>query len=779
MIRIFGTILLLGLFTNAIAQVGKVSGQVQTADKTGLPSASVYLKGTNLGGTTDNNGRYEFLSVKEGAYTLVISFVGFNDKEVKIKVIAGRETKVPTIFLDEDQRKLNEVVVEADVNPYIRVEPSQGLRVRTEIAKLPQNVQVVSNELIKDQQAISMMEGITRNVSGAQMIEHWGHFARINMRGFKLPAFRNGMNVEMPWGPLAEDMSMVERIEFVKGPAGFMLSAGEPGGFYNVVTKKPTKRTIREVSATAGSFNTYRGTVDLGGKINPSGRLQYRLNGMYQTQESHRDFEESNRYSIAPALTYEISENTSLTSEFTYQQADMYVGAAYVFGPTERGFGSVGRNFTAIDSNFPKTDIKEWSVFTNFSHKFNENWRVEAQHAYVRYDQQGFSAWVSSVADNGDVLRTVGIWDALNNAQFAQLYVSGDVKTGVIRHKLLAGVDHSNKKYWADWNQAGVIDVNGPFNVFAPEYNISVLPEVDRSESVKTRGEGAYQGAEITGYYVQDEIGLAQERLRLTLAARYTDAKVFAYGNEVKNDKITPRFGASFDVIPSLTVYGLYDHSFIPQLGLSALGDNFEPEDAIDIEGGIKKSFFDGKVRASLGAFQITKENILVGDPENPNFSIQLGEVQSKGIEFDLQGQVTEQLNIVLNYANTNVEITEDTNPDNVGLRVAGHAKHITNGWFNYGFKDESLLKGFGISLGYQYQVDRSSWNWGADNESALPDYFRLDGAVSWRNSNFHVRLNVNNILDEYLYSGSSFSNYLYWQSEPGINGRLSVTYTF
>lgn len=70
-----------------------------------------------------------------------------------------------------------------------------------------------------------------------QTLEHWDN---INMRGSQVTAFRNGMNVKMPWGTLAEDMSMVERIEFVKGPAGFMMGNGDPSGFYNVVTKKPT-----------------------------------------------------------------------------------------------------------------------------------------------------------------------------------------------------------------------------------------------------------------------------------------------------------------------------------------------------------------------------------------------------------------------------------------------------------------------------------------------------------------------------------------------------------
>ncbi len=69
------------------------------------------------------------------------------------------------------------------------------------------------------------------------MIEHWGNFARINMRGFRIPPFRNGMNVLSTWGPMAEDLALVDRIEVVKGPSAFMLSSGEPGGLYNVVTK--------------------------------------------------------------------------------------------------------------------------------------------------------------------------------------------------------------------------------------------------------------------------------------------------------------------------------------------------------------------------------------------------------------------------------------------------------------------------------------------------------------------------------------------------------------
>src|SRR3546814_11159908 len=113
-----------------------------------------------------------------------------------------------------------------------------------------------------------MSDQLIRNVSGATRLEHWGDlYTNITMRGSQIQAFRNGFNVvNSYWGPLTEDMSFVDHIEFVKGPAGFMLSNGDPSGLYNVVTKKPTGRQQGEVSFTMGSYELYRATVDMDGK---------------------------------------------------------------------------------------------------------------------------------------------------------------------------------------------------------------------------------------------------------------------------------------------------------------------------------------------------------------------------------------------------------------------------------------------------------------------------------------------------------------------------------
>src|SRR5688500_14400259 len=273
---------------------------------------------------------------------------GLRTIEETVMVYDG-QTANKSIQLTISGKALNEVVVTSNRKFRTnRVSPS--LRLATPILETPQNIQVITKGIITDQQSFDMLEGIQRNVSGAQKLEHWDNYARINMRGSNLTAFRNGLNVQMPWGPLTEDMSMVDRIEFVKGPAGFMLANGEPGGFYNVVTKKPSGNTKGEVSFSLGSFDLFRSTLDLDGKLSKDGKLLYRLNIMGQLKGSHRDYEYNNRYSIVPVLKYLVDDKTSVTLEFTHQFSQMSViGSNYSF--SSKKYGELPKNFTTAEPN--------------------------------------------------------------------------------------------------------------------------------------------------------------------------------------------------------------------------------------------------------------------------------------------------------------------------------------------------------------------------------------------------------------------------------------------
>lgn len=767
------TLLALTLLSFSLfAQQGNaISGTVVDQNGNALPNANVYLENTNYGTSSNEDGFYQISNISNGTYVLIVSEIGFKTFTSKAITINGAVTL--NVKLQEDVSALDDVIISgAGKSEYVERNPSASLRLQQDLNKIPQNIQVISADVIKDQQAISMMENITRNVSGAQMIEHWGNFARINMRGFRIPPFRNGQNVLSTWGPLAEDMALVERIEVVKGPSAFMLSSGEPGGLYNVVTKKPTGISHGEVGLVTGSYNTLRATLDVEGKLSDDNKLQYRFVGAGTTQEAHRAYEDQNRYTFAPSVKYLIDDKTSVTAQYTFQYyKTRLIGSAYVFAPEE--YASLDRDFTLNDPKLGPSIMKEHYGLVNFEHKLSNNWSVSAQLAYLNYQHEGSSLWLDGsfgVQANGDLIRRVSIWDAKEEKKLGQAFVNGTAKTGAVSHKILGGLDFGNSSYIADWSTGINIDTEeNPFNIYNPQ-PAAIAPVFDRSTPLTQRAVG-YITYEYLAYYAQDELGFFNDDLRLTLAGRYTEMKTNSYGSTSTDKVFTPRVAASYSILDNLSAYAMFDQSFLPTQGADAEGNSFDPVTAEDIEGGIKYEFGDGKWNVAAGYFNITKDKILVPGPD-PNYSIQIdSDVTSRGFEFDLRGELFTGLGVVLNYANTNVE-------DADGNKVVGFSKHITNGWFNYKFQ-ERALEGFGVSLGYQYLVDRSTWAWGADGETDLPDYFRMDGALSWENNKFRVALNLNNLLNEYLYSGADYGSYVYWQSEPGRNFRLSLNYKF
>ena len=262
-------------------EAGKVTGKITLSGNVPAENVAVALKGTKYTAVTNEHGQYEIKNVKPATYTISIRAVGIHSVEDKITVTA-KQTTTKNFMLSESQEDLDEVVITK--NKYKQDKPSLSLRLQTPILEIPQNIQIVSAQTLKDQQITSMSDGVIRNVSGAVRSEHWGDlYTNIKMRGSQVQAFRNGFNVVSSfWGPLTEDMSFVDHIEFVKGPAGFMLSSGDPSGLYNVVTKKPTGITKGEATVMAGSYDFYRASVDFDGKLDKKGKLLYRFNAAAQ-----------------------------------------------------------------------------------------------------------------------------------------------------------------------------------------------------------------------------------------------------------------------------------------------------------------------------------------------------------------------------------------------------------------------------------------------------------------------------------------------------------------
>ncbi len=799
----FSILFLLSLFSVATfaQQGGSIKGKITSADGKPAVYVSVGLKNTTLGTITNETGEYLLLKVRPGTYTLNVSAVGIQAQQKEITITAGQNL-TQDFVLTENSQALKEVTVQGLKNRYKVSLPSASLRLNEPLLEAPQNIQTVSEQVIKDQQIISMSDGLIRNVSGAVRLEHWGDmYTNVSMRGSQIQAMRNGFNfVASYWGPLTEDMSFVDHIEFVKGPAGFMLGSGDPSGMYNVVTKKPTGINKGEVSFTVGSYDLYRGTVDLDHQLTKDGKLLFRLNAAYQEKGSFRPNEYNDRYSIAPVLSYQFSPKTKLTAEYTWQKAKMTeVGSFYIFHPD--GYAVLPRNFTLTQPGVEPTNINDHTVFLNLQHNFNSDWKATAQVAYSKYLQVGASSWPSSVFANGTLIRNVGIWDAESTMKLAQFFINGKVTTGEIQHRILAGFDGGKKNYMADWGQSHDLDLpSSPFDLNNPNYGTpgNGYPNFDRITPLETRAiaAGGLIDQKYLSGYIQDELGFFDNKVRLTLAGRYSYVSQSAWGESAdKADRFTPRIGLSISIDQNTAAYTVYDAAFIPQTGILRSGAKINPITGTNYEVGIKRDWFGGKWNTTLSAYRILKQNELTGDPSNAGnetYSIIIGEKRGQGIEFDLKGELTAGLKLIANYAYTDAKVTEVADGVTwmtVGDIVPGYAKHTSNAWITYTLQN-GKLKGVGVAAGFTHYAGRATNNFSTTNaEQNLPNYFKLDGGLFWQNKKFQVTANVFNILNKYLFTGAYYTDYwnapLYeqpaysWQAEAPRSVRLSVAYKF
>ncbi|MGG5209460.1 TonB-dependent siderophore receptor [Chryseobacterium sp. MIQD13] len=669
-------------------------------------------------------------------------------------------------------------------------EVSGSLRLQTPIIELPQNVQSISGQVLNDQITLNMSEGIVRNVSGARKVEHWDNvYSNVFMRGASIATYMNGMNVSSTWGPINPDASIIDRIEFVKGPAGFMGSMGDPAGFYNVVTKKPTGKFANSVRFTTGSYNLFRGEADLDGVIIKNGVLDYRLNLMGSSNKSWSENDKTSKIIIAPSITFRPTKTTTFTAQYNYQYLKFSQPGAYLM--SNDGYASLNVHTNFNDPNFKKTEVKDKSLFLTLDQKLFKDWVWSTQYAYMDMNYDGGSWWGGFYGSDPKILsRSLSNWQALGKNNIFQTYVRGSLQTGNITHKIIAGFDYGNRKYQADFSYLGD---GGSIDIYNIVYGVNPNTLPNESAYYLNRNADYYndQGVKYTSYYAQDQIEMFNNKLRITLAGRYTSGTTFSgYPNldPIKADQageFTPRVGVSYSIMKDFSAYGVYDKTFVPQsaigIGGSSITDPFKGQ---NIEFGVKKDWFGGKWNSTFAVYEIRRKNILVAGNANDNngnaFMIATGEQRARGFEADIKGEITKGLNVVINYAYTDAKTIKDTDASKIGLQSPGNAKNVQNTWLSYRFENGNL-KGFGISAGYQYQGGRQSWfGTTAKYDQSLEDYFDTNFGISYTAKKFDINLLLNNVLNRKLYSGYRSDDGSYaWIYNAPRNWRLSIGYKF
>jgi iron complex outermembrane recepter protein len=636
---------------------------------------------------------------------------------------------------------------------------STATKTDTPLRDIPQSIQVVPRQIIEDR-GVTRVGEIAQNVSGVTVTTGpSGVGEQFTIRGFSGGEFGSGNEFRNGFRSLGLgtfNPGNIERVEVLKGPASVLYGQIEPGGMINFVTKKPLDRPSYAVDMEVGNFGYSKPALDISGPLSADKKSLYRLNTSYEKSGSFVNFVNRDILQFSPSVTYDLSDRSKLTFDYEYIR--------------ETGINNPGLPRSPLAFQLPRNlflgepddrvDSKSQSFNVGLDHQFSQDWQLRSQANWQNESFKRNAHRIGRVLNEENTLNRFLQNDTEDNADnySIQTNLIGKVKTGSIDHQLLFGLE---------WNKFNDLDATGfsnvgPIDVFNPIYNTAVRPTLfDDSASRLTTN------STTTSFYLQDQVTLLPN-LKLLVGGRYDSIDETSGSQDLDVDGTTPisditsssfssqafspRIGFVYQPIEPVSLYASYSTSFVPNNTLTRTGTPIDPTKANQLEIGVKTDIFDGKLSATLAAYQITKTNVLTIDPVDTDFSIPIGEVRSRGIELDLTGKIQPGWNIIgsLFVNESTVTVGDDDSP--VGNILINAPRSGASLWSTYEIQAGNY-QGLGFGGGVFYVGDVQAT---LPNTFLIPAYFRTDAAIFYKRDNWKAALNFKNLFNVNSYSAQS-----------------------
>ena len=657
-------------------------------------------------------------------------------------------------------------IVGSRESDYVRGRSSSATKGDAALIDTPMAVISVPSAVIDDQKPLSILE-IVQNVSGVQT-QQGSFYDQYQIRGFGSGygvTYRNGLQLE----GVADSVNtaFIDRVEVVKGPASMLYGRVEPGGFVNVVTRKPERQRHVSLEQRFGSWSNWRSTLDATGAVTDSGDLSYRLIADIDKGDNFIDYDHHDKKAAYLALAYQRNGPVSaiLTLEYyDYKTAGRGPNTNVPFGadglPNPTGISRTrSTGDPTLWANFPDT-VKRTLVGADWSYAFNDNWKLTNRFHVVAVDEVQ-----SGLGDAG------GVWAFVYNPLKRDIYnvnldLSGHLAFAGVEHQILVGAD--TYKYKDDW-RGYVWATELPYVTRYDAGYVDITPQL-RALVAQSRDNVLWRTLESgSGVYFQDMIGVGAWRFLVggrwdRAYQRYTnvygsiDAPCYPncdgqeLGNWPADTAFSPRAAALYRLTPEVSLYGSYAKSFgSNNSSWLASGSQVPPEIGKQFELGAKWAAPNDRLMASATLFSLRKSNVLGPDPTDPSGMRQMaiGEVWSRGLELDVLGKLTDHLSTVASYTFDSVTITRDTNvPGNEGHRRLGTPRNAASLWAKYDFSPRSKsgwTAGAGIAIEGERMADDA-------NTRRMPSYVKVDAMVGYRTlvagHAVEAQLNVKNVFD-------------------------------
>ncbi|WP_442782892.1 TonB-dependent siderophore receptor [Collimonas fungivorans] len=646
-----------------------------------------------------------------------------------------------------------DVVVVGQKQPYRSISATGATKTDTLLMDLPQSARVLTADLLQDVGAVKFSDALDLASGIARQSNLGGLWDSYAMRGFTGdPNFGsdflvNGFNSSRGYNG-QRDAANTNTVEILKGPASALYGRGDPGGTVNITTKKPLFQPSQTIEQSIGNYSTYRTAVDLTGPLSET--VAYRLNAAYQNGNSFRDTEHSESYVISPSFIWMISPDTTLSYEMeaVQQRTPFDRGVLAVNGrlgliPNSRFLGEPGDGPITIKSLGHQLFVQ---------HQFNDDWSLQSGLSYRESSLQGLSTEAGKLLADG---RTLWCQHRLRDFSATdtsgRLELLGKVATGPVVNNLLFGVD----AYRFDDDRV-LMRANptaaSPYaiDIYNPVYGQSVPGAMTLNISTKEK-----QRAH--GLYAQDQIDISKQWKAL-IGVRYDnytqtfDDRRFLRNTEQSGNATSPRVGIVYQPLKTLSFYASVSKGFRPSSGTTSGGLPFAPESSRSYEIGTKYDAANGKLSSTLAVYKIQKQNVLTVDPLDPSYSVAAGEVESRGVELDVSGEIVRNLRLTAAYAYTDTKITKD-NLFKVGSALPDVPKNSANLLLVQDFKLGDGVASFGGGANY---VGERSGDVAVSSNFKLPAYTTYKMIASYKpTKKLRVSLNIDNLFNKTYYASS------------------------
>lgn len=644
---------------------------------------------------------------------------------------------------------------------YIPSKTTIASKLPVELKDIPQSVSVVTRQRIEDQNLTSLEDAL-RTVTGVTVIPNDSSQSQYRARGYSLNAAIDGIPVVSGLSGAEQfDLAVYDRVEVLRGAAGLLSGSGDPGGTVNVVTKKPLSKFAVSGAVSGGSWDNYRGEIDITGPLNADKSLRGRFVGVAQDKDFFYDKTHQRKFVGYGVLEYDLTDQTTLSLTHSAQKND--TDASYYGLPANKVTGAlldIDRSVNPTPNWANSGSTTNESVFA-IEHRLANGWTATAKARYLKreFDYIDTYAW-SGVDPETWTLEYARAWD--ENYQYKRkaldFYVGGPFQLFDREHNFLIGYNYDY--YTVDNTWGSTTDRYPNVSLFNPE--AIAKPSIPHTS-------GAADKTVQSGLYTQARLKVI-DPLTLVLGGRVSDYKTSSRAiapsaltdwetGTKETGEFTPYAGIVYEINPKISVYGSYSDIFIPQSVKTFSGETLKPRVGEQFEIGVKGAFFEDKLNASIAAFKLNDVNRSFRDPDRPNETVYIaaGEVESKGIEAEISGSPLPNWNLTAGYTYFTNKFLTHASLEGKPISTA-EPENSFKLWSHYGITDGTLagLKlGVGVNAVSDYAGSR-----GTQLDRKQGGYTLIGAAASYPvNKNLTIALNAENLTDKKYYASTGGTN--------------------